>query len=665
MRALLPLLLLIAAGPAWAAESTPVRDARGVATLVSDTDRVAAGQPFRIGLRLRLPPGWHTYWKNPGDAGVAPDIAVTPPAGTTVGPIEYPVPARQPEGPLMTYGYSGEVLLPLTVTPGAGPQRLDVQASWLACEKICVPEEGHFSLDLPSGAPAASAEAPMFAALHNPVPAPFDARAAADGTLTLTGAELSPATVADAWFIPDGDAAIDHAAPQRVAVGDGEVRIGLKPASQFAAGPLEGLVTLKAPGGQESSFQIAALPDAVATARLPLGEAILFALLGGAILNLMPCVFPILAMKAIGLARLSGSDRREVRSHAGAYTLGVVATFTALGGLLLALRTAGGMQGWGFQFQSPVAVALMAWLLFTVGLNLSGVFEIPSQLAGVGQGLAGRGGHAGSFFTGALAVLVATPCTAPFMAAAIAAALALPPALTLVVFAAIGVGMAAPYLALALVPGLARHLPRPGGWMAVLRGALAFPMYAAAIWLLWVASLQAGDTAILLVGGGALLLGAGAWALGVSQRAGGRLGSAVALVAMLGAAGLLVPLATAVPVRSESTEAFSPMRLAALREQGRPVFVNMTAAWCVTCLVNERVALAPEAVRAAFVRHRVAYLKGDWTSGDRVVTEFLRAQGRDGVPLYALYLPGRDEPVILPQILTEAGVLAALGDAPG
>ena len=663
MRVLLPLLLIVAAGPVWAAESAPVRDARGVATLVSDTDRVQAGQPFRIGLRLRLAPGWHTYWKNPGDAGVAPDLAVTAPAGTTVGPIDYPVPARQPEGPLMTYGYSGEVLLPMTVTPGAGAQHLDMQASWLACEKICVPEEGHFTLDLGQGAPSPSAEAPLFAALHTPLPAPFDAHAAPDGTLLLTGKELTPATVADAWFMPDGDDAIDNAARQAVSVSDGEVRIGLKPGSKFSAGPLEGLVTLKAPGGQETSFQIAAQPGAASTAGLPFGQVVLFALLGGAILNLMPCVFPILAMKAIGLARLSGRERAEIRGHAGAYALGVVATFTALGGLLLALRMAGGLQGWGFQFQSPVAVAVMAWLLFVVGLNLSGVFEVPGRLAGMGQGLAGRGGHAGSFFTGALAVLVATPCTAPFMAAAIAGALALPPALTLVVFAALGLGLAAPYLLLALAPGLARFLPRPGAWMAILRGVLAFPMYAAAIWLLWVASLEAGDQAVPLVAGGALLLGLGAWALGLSQRnQRARVGPAIACVTALAACFLLLPLAGGTPqvARADSTEAFTPARLATLREQGRPVFVNMTAAWCVTCLVNERIALSPEPVREAFARHRVAYLKGDWTSGDRVVTDYLRAQGRDGVPLYALYLPGRAEPVILPQILTESGVLAAL-----
>jgi thiol:disulfide interchange protein DsbD len=356
-----------------------------------------------------------------------------------------------------------------------------------------------------------------------------------------------------------------------------------------------------------------------------------------------------------------------VRRQALSYTLGVLVTFLALGGLLLALRAAGAASGWGFQFQSPLFVAGMAWLLFGIGLNLSGVYDIGGGLAGVGQGLADRHGVLGSFFAGVLAVVVATPCTAPFMGGALAAAVVAPPVMALGIFAALGFGLALPYAVLGVAPRLAVWLPRPGAWMEVLRQALAFPMYAAAIWLLWVASQQTGSSGVLGVAGGMGLLGLGGWALGQAQRTGGwgrRAGhlvaglAGVALLAVLSQLGGVAP-ATSHESAGDGSEPFSNARLAALRAEGRPVFVDMTAAWCVTCLVNERVALSPHPVREAFAARHVAYLKGDWTRQDPEITAFLRATGRDGVPLY-VYYPPRGEPVLLPQILTPELVLAAL-----
>jgi len=301
-------------------------------------------------------------------------------------------------------------------------------------------------------------------------------------------------------------------------------------------------------------------------------------------------------------------------------------------------------------------------------LNLSGVFEVSGSLVGAGGALAGRGGRLGSFFTGFLAVLVATPCTAPFMGAAIAAALAAPPAATLAVFLAMGLGLAAPYALLALAPGLARALPPPGAWMTILKQLLAFPMYGAAAWLVWVISQQAGPDGVLAAAGGLVLVGLAAWALGVTQKGTGRarpLGQAVAAAALLAALALLYGVADApVPpgsalAASGDAKPYSPERLAALRAEGRPVFVNMTAAWCVTCLVNERIALSSEAVRKAFAARDVAYLKGDWTRADPAISDFLRQHGRDGVPLYVLY-PPKGEPIVLPQILTASGVLEEL-----
>lgn len=677
VRASLILMLLALAGPVLAAESAPVRSERATVTLVSDANAVQPGVPLRLALRLRLAPGWHTYWQNPGDAGAPAELTLSLPEGASAGPVAWPTPQRLAEGPLMTYAYTGEVLLPVAVTPGPGALAvaataalsIEASATWLVCERICVPEGGTFRLDLPAGPPAPSAEAALFAAneARLPRPSPFAAEIAPDGRLTLRGDGLSSATVRDAWFFPAASDTVEHAAPQPVTVRDGAVEVALRPGPGFRAGAaLSGVVVLRDPGGQESALQVEAVPGA-ASASLPgIGQALLFAFLGGLLLNLMPCVFPVLAMKAVALAKLSGAARGAVRAGALSYTLGVLVAFTALAGALLAARAAGGAVGWGFQFQSPAFVAGTAWLLFGVGLNLSGVFRVGAGLAGAGEGLAGRGGHAGSFFTGLLAVLVATPCTAPFMGAAIAAALAAPPATTLLVFGAMGLGLAAPYALLAAFPGAARVLPRPGAWMGVLQQALAFPMYAAAAWLVWVVSQQAGPSGVLGTLAGMVLLGFAAWALGLAQQGVfRRLGRGAAVAAALGAVAVLAGLGAApgAPARAaqaDGTEPFSAARLAALRAEGRPVFVNITAAWCVTCLVNERVALQPGPVRRAFAERGIVYLKGDWTRGDPEISAFLRGHGRDGVPLYVLY-PAAGAPArVLSQILTEGAILAQL-----
>jgi thiol:disulfide interchange protein DsbD len=379
-------------------------------------------------------------------------------------------------------------------------------------------------------------------------------------------------------------------------------------------------------------------------------------------------VFPVLAMKAVALARLSGKERGHAAGHAAAYTAGVLVTFSVVAFALLALRQAGAAAGWGFQFQSPVFVAFMAWVLFGVGLNLSGVFAFATPAAAAQQ-LAGSSGYVGSFLTGLLAVLVATPCTAPFMSVAIAAGLAGAPPVTVAVFAAMGLGLATPYVLLATVPAFARALPRPGRWMEVLKGALAFPMYGACAWLVWVQSQEAGPAGVLAVVAGLVLIGFAAWALSLAQSGvGHRIGRVAAVAAILVVVGVLsglaaAPAATPHAAAEPGVEPFSVARLAALRAEGRPVFVNMTAAWCVTCLVNERVALAPDAVRRAFAEHGVTYLKGDWTRQDPEISRFLREHGRDGVPLYLLFPAGARPPEVLPQILTPGTVLAAIDRA--
>jgi thiol:disulfide interchange protein/DsbC/DsbD-like thiol-disulfide interchange protein len=664
-------LLLVACGAARAAESDVATSPRATVSLVSETDAVAPGQDFRVGLRMRVAPGWHTYWRNPGDAGAPAELNFELPAGMVAGPPSWPVPKRQIEGPLVTYGYEGEVLLPVVMAGGvAGP--IVLRASWLVCEKICVPEEAEFTLNLPAGIPGKSPQAPLFAAADAQVPvaSPFQAMVSGDGVLSVRGVGLNAGSVRDAWFMPLAWGQVEHSAPQRLAVGPDGFTLALRPGPQFDSGRgLSGVLVVQDPSGQEARLAIEAAPGAaMPPARTMWWQVLGLAFLGGLVLNLMPCVFPVLAIKAVGLARLSGVGRRVALAQAASYAAGVVATFMLVAGALLLARAAGAAAGWGFQFQSPVFVAGMAWLLFAVGLNLSGVFSVGGRLAGAGQGLAGQGGHVGSFATGALAVLVATPCTAPFMGAAIAAALAAPPAATLAVFAVMGLGLAAPYVLLAAVPAVARAMPRPGAWMDVLKQALAFPMYGASIWLLWVASQQSGPDGVLATAAGFVLVGFAGWAAGLAQ-AGRfpRIAWTAALAACIGAAAVLSTVTTAAAeTRAEvGVERFSTGRLAELRAEGQPVFVNMTASWCVTCLVNERVVLSSGAVRQAFAQRGVTYLKGDWTRQDAEITAFLRSQGRDGVPLYVMYPPAGGSPTVLPQILTESLLVSELGCAGG
>jgi thiol:disulfide interchange protein/DsbC/DsbD-like thiol-disulfide interchange protein len=668
-------LLILPWLPARALESAAQETPRTRASLVADHLVITPGQAFQLGLRLRLAPRWHSYWRHAGDAGAPTEISLTLPAGSTASPIAWPIPQAIPFGPLMSFGYYGEVVLPMRITPPAGLRAgeafsITAQATWLVCDDVCIPEEGSFQLDLPVATEAQANPdlAPLFAAAAAalPRPSPWQSSATIQGDalrLRLTGPGLGQESLKGALFIPGLGGLLDHPAPQKIAQGPDWLELTLKRAERpEALTTLEGVLLVTDQGGRRLGYEIAT-PLQPGAAFLPLWQALLFALLGGVILNLMPCVFPVLAMKAMALAKLGGAARGAVRLEAAAYTAGAVVSFVALAGLLLALRGAGMALGWGFQFTSPVFVLAIAWLMLAVGLNLSGVFALGGPI-GAGGHIAARGGFLGSFATGALAVLVASPCTAPFMAAAIGAALVMPAPATLSVFAALGLGLAAPTLILALAPGLARKLPRPGPWMERLKHIMAFPMYGAALWLVWVLWAQSGWPGLALALAGGLGLGLAAWVLGRAQRAGRR---GTQLGAVLGALALVLALPfglTAAPppaAIAETTESWTPARLEALRAQGKGVFLNVTAAWCITCQVNERIALRREAVQAAMAARGIVYLKADWTRGDPAITALLRAHGREGVPLYLFWPPGGGEPVILPEVLTEATVLRQIG----
>jgi thiol:disulfide interchange protein DsbD len=660
-------LLILPWLPAQALESAAQESPRARVTLVADHLAITPGQAFQLGLRIRLAPRWHSYWRHAGDAGAPTEISLTLPEGTQAGPIAWPTPQAIPFGPLMSFGYYGEVVLPMQITPPAGLRAGDVfsisaAATWLVCDDVCIPEEGSFRLVLPVVAEAQTNPdlTPLFAAAALPRPSPWQAIATIQGDalrLRLTGPGLGRESLKEALFIPGASGLLDHPAPQRLSHGADWLELTLKRAERPEnLATLEGVLLLTDQGGRRLGYDIAA-PLLTGAAFLPLWQALIFALIGGVILNLMPCVFPVLAMKAMALARLGGAGHGAVRLEAAAYTAGAVVSFTALAGLLLALRGAGMALGWGFQFTSPVFVLAIAWLMLAVGLNLSGVFALGGPI-GAGGHLAARGGFLGSFATGALAVLVASPCTAPFMAAAIGAALVMPAPATLAVFAALGLGLAAPTLILALAPGLTRLLPRPGPWMEKLRRIMAWPMYGAALWLVWVLWAQSGWAGVALALAGGLGLGLAAWVFGRAQGEGRRgLGPVLAALALLLALPFGLTAAPPTHPAAETAESWNPARVEALRAQGKGVFLNVTAAWCITCQVNERIALRRDAVQAAMAARGIVYLKADWTRGDPAITALLRSHGREGVPLYLFWPPGGGEAVILPEVLTEAMVL--------
>jgi thiol:disulfide interchange protein len=644
----------------------------------------SAGGTLWTDLHLAIAPGWHIYWKNPGDSGLPTEIDWTLPPGFSAGAIQWPVPERFSQGGVANYGYTGgtDLLVKLTAPAGlAADAKPPIAATvkYLVCSEICIPGEARVSLDLAAGNGAPDpAEAARFAEARAKLPlaAPFAAQFLVDTEglrLIVPAAAIGNIGNAKGEFFPDADNAIDHSADEKVEHRDGGLQLVLKKATgPTAAVPatLSGVLVLRGADGVAHGYLVSATRVAAASVTAaggPLGswQAVLFAFIGGLILNLMPCVFPILSLKVLSFA---AADAEKRHHHGIAYAAGVVLSFAALGGALIALREGGAAIGWGFQLQSPLVVALLAYLMLAMGLSLSGVAEFGAGFAGVGGGLAERRGLVGAFFTGVLATVVATPCTAPFMGAALGFALVAPAGLALAIFVALGAGMAAPMLAASLVHGAARLLPRPGPWMATLKQVLAFALYGTAAWLVWVLIQEVGPDGSLMALFGLVAVGFAVWVYGRTRfaTAGTRyLGGGLAglgLAAALGLAAMLTPSAGKTPLASDGLpyEAFTPARLAALNADHKPVFVNLTAAWCLTCIVNERVTLDRDAVRDALAAHHVVALKGDWTRQDPEIAQFLQSFGRSGVPLYLLY-DGSGTATVLPQILTEAGIIDAVG----
>ena len=715
---LLALLVAGATAPALALSGNVVGAPNVRARLESAVRGVGPGQSFRVALVLDLAAGWHTYWRNPGDSGRATRIAWTLPAGFRAGPIEWPVPQRFLLAPLVNFGYANtavylvRIQAPATLR-AAGPVTLRADASWLVCSDVCIPEGAKLTLTLPTRPTPGStdpAAASLFAraidALPRPATGTIDA-AMRDGRIVVRlGPDVRPslAGARSLQFVPYEDGMIEYAAPQRVRREGGAIEISMQPGFQPHSGPLRGLVIATQAGGGATPTRVAlaiapsltvaaasAAASAAPAARSPATASATIepatparsdalwpiaglALLGGLVLNLMPCVLPVLSIKAVSLVEQAARHPREVRRKGLAFGGGVIASMLALAAALIALRAGGAGVGWGFQLQSPRFVTLMSYLLLLVGLNLSGVFEFGGAFADVGEKLTRDGGVRGSFFTGVLTTLVASPCTAPFMATAVGVALTESAPRALTIFAALGVGLALPVVAVSFAPWMRRALPRPGPWMLTFRQLLAFPMYASVAWLLWVLSQQTSATGFAAALGGVVLIGLAAWGLRESKGRARRLATIVAIAALIAAVAL--PIAyqparadAAAPAGAATASGwipYDPARVTLLRAQARPLFIDFTAKWCLTCLVDERTVLADPAVRAYLRARDVTLMRADWTDGDPRITRALAGFGRAGVPLYVVYggTPGSRRARILPQILTARLVERAFAALP-
>ncbi len=708
------LLSLLLASPAFALSGNVVATGNVKARLVSEVSTIAPGQPFWVALEFNIRDGWHTYWRNPGDSGQATSLKWQLPAGFAAGDIVWTTPHRFELPPLVNYGYAAHAVHLVEITPPKdlkpGTATLSAKASWLVCSDVCIPEDADLQLKLPvAGAVGVvdASEAALFTAARSELPSAEPAATSArihDGRLIIAlgkewGATLSQ--IKSLAFFPYDEGGIEYAAPQTLIRNKDLVELSMKLGDRPPqAGAIRGVLLATEQSGNETvtvPMEIAAGLAAGAAAATSGARAVspertetslpvllLFAILGGLILNLMPCVFPVLSIKAIGLVEQARKHPAAVRTKGLVFAAGVISSMLCLAALLLALRAGGEQIGWGFQLQSPLFVTLLVYLLLAVGLNLSGAFEIGGGLAGVGDGLTQGDSYRASFFTGVLTTLVATPCTAPFMAFAVGAALTQPPVVALSIFAALGLGLALPYLLLSFAPWMRRALPRPGAWMDTLKQLFAFPIYASAAWLLWVLAQQTSSIGLGAALAGAILVALAAWAYQKSKSS-----SSTGRVAALVTAVLAVLLAIILPVRFAGMavaasgvaaggahagaahadgdwQPYDAARVASLNAAGKPLLVNFTASWCLTCLVNERNAFADSAVQEVFRSRGVTLMKGDWTNRDPAITRALAAFGRAGVPLYVVYnsKPGSSAPVVLPQLLTAGIVQSAFADTP-
>ncbi len=682
--------------------------------LISETDGIRPGQPFTVGLHFVMDEHWHVYWRNPGDAGIPPKISWDLPDGFEVAPIQWPQPERFVVEPLISLGYHGELLLPVRITPpdDLPPGRtvtIAAEAQWLVCKVACIPGEAELSLELPVTGEVPNIvdeHADLFATTRDKLPLAESGWLATadlidrDIVLTIKPPDYFDGRLDSLLFLPYDKSLINHGAKQQLTVDDSlyTLTVTRSKYSLNDPGTIDGILVstsgFRGPGS-ETAIQIAAPTGEAAAssdqptttaavaedADLSIWVALAFAFLGGMILNLMPCVLPVLSLKILGFVNQSKEAGHSPLGHGLIFTAGVLLSFWILAGVMLGLQAGGEQLGWGFQLQSPAFVVVVASFMFLFGLSLLGVFEIGTSLTTVGSKTAGSSGRSGSFLNGVTATIVATPCTAPFMGSALGFSISQPPLVSMLIFTALALGMAFPYLVLSASPALLKFVPRPGPWMETLKQIMGFLLLATVIWLAWVLGIQAGPNGVVILLAVLFVLGIGAWVLGqwgtlaastASRRVAWTVaGIAVTVALAFGLMGI-ERYGTAVSSVEDSSdgpvtwERYSPERVESLLANGTPVFIDFTAAWCLSCQVNKQVALRTDKVEQQMARLGVVPIQADWTGRDETITRALAEFGRNSVPLYVLYSGRGDEkPIILPEILTPGIVLDALNKIEG
>jgi thiol:disulfide interchange protein DsbD len=618
-----------------------------VLELITENSDINSGKSFDVGLHFQMDPEWHVYWINPGDSGEAPRITWHLPEGYTAGPLQWPQPEKITVGPLADYGYSKEVLFISTLKtqgPSRKPVEISAEVKWLVCREVCIPGRGTVTLNIGD-------HSQLFKTTRQSLPQDLPTAWTVKGESRGNNFELqitSPGPIATAEFFPFSALQIDSPAHQEW---DGKT-LKIKKSEQLAQDPLfmDGLLLTS---GQSFNVHI---PMTIVTSPTFKNFLVMliWAFFGGLLLNLMPCVFPVLSMKVFGFLKMTGAEKKKLRWHAWVYTAGILVSFWILVGALLFLKASGQKLGWGFQLQSPPFVSFLSAILFLFGLNLVGVFEISGSFTGAGNHLTRKEGLTGVFFTGVLATLVSTPCTAPFMGAAVGFALSQSALISVAIFSSLALGLAFPYILLSYIPSVGALLPKPGPWMETLKQITGFLIFATVIWLISVVVMQTSPAFIIVIMSSLFIMALAAWVL--------RRWPQARLLALF-----LIIMALILSVRTQTQgksslawENYSAQTLEEYRQKGRPVFIDFTAAWCISCKVNELVVFGSQDVIQKIQERHVVLMKADWTSHDEDITKALESFGRSGVPAYVIYTSASGAPDILPEIITPGIVLSAL-----
>ena len=634
-------------------------------TLLTESNQVGGEETLLVGLEFNLSPGWHTYWENPGDSGEGASIKWNLPSGFKASTILWPGPKRIPVEPLMTYGYEDKALLLTEIKSPkefSNPVKISAKINWLTCKDICIPQEGQVDMTLIKGPKVANQFTSKLKEVALTVPKNFPSPyrvSVINEKIFLQFEKEGSRNISEAYFFPKEYGLVNYTADQKLERNDNSFSLELSSAEiQLKTNTLKGVLKLKVDGIKE--FYTLDLPLEKNTnnplVTISLLTAIIFAFLGGIILNAMPCVFPILSIKILSFIEQSQGSKEKLFHHGLVFSAGVLTTFLAVSALLIFLRASGEAIGWGYQLQSPWVVSLLIYLFVVIGIVFMGNIVLGSSFGNLGTLVQNQKDLTSSFFTGVLAVVVASPCTAPFMGPALGLALLQPGLKSIVIFLALGIGFSLPYLILSIYPQLLSKLPKPGEWMQTLKQIMAFPMWASALWLAWVLSSQVDMQSVFAVLLGALLIALGLWLMEKTQNS----ASILRRLTLIFSLGLMIFSIWLLPIASDNNSpsleneenAFSVQKLNSLRSEQKMVFLNFTADWCITCKVNEAIALNQEKVKKILDEKNIIYLKADWTRKDPEIASMLASYGRTGVPLYLLF-PSQGDPIILPELLTE------------